>query len=364
MRDNSFSKQYTLMTKGVLAIMLLMHHVLALNNVMEYGVKTLINDYELLNEIVTFCKTCIAGFAFITAFGMTRIFMKMPDDDPKSLFLVSIKRLVKLELTILIVFVLAILYKRFVLTESIRAIYIGEDNDNIKMLLYMFIDAIGMAKYAGTPTLNITWWYLSFAILLIIIMPFIYKMYQKYRWPLLPVACLLPYVTMISSDLFSWLFPISMLGTAFGYEGWFEKSRKINGWKAQIAKLVISVSIVYFSFLLSKYVNLEFSYTLAFIIPYLVYEFISYVPLVKEALSFIGKNATNIFLIHTFIYYYFYTEFVYSFHYSFVVLLVVLVLSVGISLLIEWVKNISGYNRLVNRILKAVDDKVEGNAKY
>lgn len=95
----------------------------------------------------------------------------------------------------------------------------------------------------------------------------------------------------------------------------------------------------------------SYSYLFAFVIPYIAYEFISHIPLLRTGLGFIGGHATNIFLTHTFIYYYFYTDFIYSFHDSWLILLVLLGLSLGVSILIELFKKVSGYNRLIDRIL-------------
>ena len=98
-----------------------------------------------------------------------------------------------------------------------------------------------------------------------------------------------------------------------------------------------------------------FAYTLAFIIPYMVFEFIGEVPLVSKVLEFAGKHSMNIFLTHTFIYYYFYDDFIYSFHYSVLIFTVLLLLSLGVSIGIGVIKKVTGYNKLTQWMINQVD---------
>ena len=58
------------------------------------------------------------------------------------------------------------------------------------MLLHMFLDMLGLAEYAGTAQINVTWCYLSYVILLIAAMPFLYIAYKKFRYLLILAGCL------------------------------------------------------------------------------------------------------------------------------------------------------------------------------
>ena len=177
-KDNSaniFSKNHTLITKGILLILLLAHHVFYPDIITAYGINTILDDVLLVNRIVLYFKICIAGFAFLTAFGTTRILKAQKDDSP---------------------------HKQFIMGQSLKDLYTPDGRNIPLMALRMFIDMIGMANYSLTPTVNMTWWYLSFAILLISAMPFIYMAYKKFRYLLLPVGCLLPYTLPDSNSSF------------------------------------------------------------------------------------------------------------------------------------------------------------------
>ncbi len=97
-KDNSaniFSKNHTLITKGILLILLLAHHVFYPDIITAYGINTILDDVLLVNRIVLYFKICIAGFAFLTAFGTTRILKAQKDDSPQNFFRLTVTRLLK-----------------------------------------------------------------------------------------------------------------------------------------------------------------------------------------------------------------------------------------------------------------------------
>lgn len=355
----SFTKDHTMMVKGVLIIMLLSHHVFAADDAMPYNIDTITNNTLLFYNAAAFFRVCIAGFAFLTAYGMTQTFRSKEKDDPKTLFFMMIRRLIKLELTIAFVYIIAVLYRGFVMGQSVMELYADGCQEGEKwpvMLLHMFIDMTGMATYAETAQINITWWYLSYAVILIIAMPFIYLAYRKFRWLLIPAGCLLPYVILNTEIFFSLLLPAVILGTAFSYENWFGKIKYRNRKQAVIG-LAVCLLIIYIDYLCYIHTNAIFSFILAVVIPCFVYQYIAVIPIVNTCLKFLGKHATNMFLIHTFIYRYYYPDFIYSFHYAWLILPVLLCVSLGVSILIELLKKITCYHHLTGRILQYIDSK-------
>ena len=84
-------------------------------------------------------------------------------------------------------------------------------------------------------------------------------------------------------------------------------------------------------------------------------EFINVIPGVRQILLFLGKHSMNIFLIHTFIRHYFWSDFIYSFGHFVVNVLVLLGISLAVSIVLEWLKNITGYNRLIRNICEKIE---------
>ncbi len=358
-KDSGFTKAYTDMTKSLLVVMMLAHHVFFGDAVGEYGVKTLLSDPVTVSHLVTFCKICIAGFAFLSAYGMTKAFQKQEDVSPKALLVLCMRRLLKLLLPVCFLYMLALLYKGAVMGQNIQMFYMGEDKSLFRLFLFMVIDVCGLAAYFGLPAVNVTWWYLSYAILLIFAMPFLFLLYRKFRQLLLPVACLLPAVTLTTTHqvLFTQLLPIAVLGIAFAYEGWFAppKSRRSGG-----AKFLLYLVLFGLCYELAIYVNFSLGYLLAFTIPGMVYYGLGRIPVLRQVLLFVGKHATNIFLIHTFLYLYFHADFIYSFRRDWLILLALLGTSLAVSIVVELLKKATGYQWLCGKLLRAFDAAFSG----
>ena len=162
---------------------------------------------------------------------------------------------------------------------------------------------------------------------------------------MLPVFCLLPAVTMTVNNrvLFAELLPSIVLGIAFACEGWFAPAKDKKTRAAKFALFVVLFGLCYG---LAIYVNMFFGYLLAFTIPCMIFYGICSVPVLGRALAFLGKHSMNIFLIHTFIYYYFYPDFIYSFRRDWLIFLALLGTSLGVSMGVELLKKVTGYCRL------------------
>lgn len=356
MTERGFTKEHSLITKGILVILLLIHHVFYSDNISTYNIGMIISDDAVRNSIVHFCRICIAGFAFLTAYGMCQKYNEIGED--KSEFMrLNIIRLIKLEASVIVVYFAAVIYKQFVMGESVSLLYIGEGGNVFRLLVFMGIDMLGLAAYAGGPMINATWWYLSLFILLIAILPFIFMVYKKFRYLCLPVLLLMPFSPI---PLLREVFPSVCLGLAFSYENWFEKlgNKKI---KNKLIGFLICLALLYLAYILLPFMDMLSPYTLAFIVPYMAYDVISYIPIVSHCLKFLGKYSLNIFLTHTFIYLYFYSDFIYSFYYSWAILLVLLGLSLLVSVAIEVIKKITGYNKLVSKLIDLVNAKWQEN---
>lgn len=76
---------------------------------------------------------------------------------------------------------------------------------------------------------------------------------------------------------------------------------------------------------------------------------------VENVFSFLGRHSMNMYLIHTFIYSYFGREFIYGFRYPLLIFCSLLAFSLLISLILEFVKNKSGYSNLVNKVISALN---------
>lgn len=356
-----FTKKHSTMTKGILIIFMLAHHLFYPGQIPMYEVNTLLKDQIRIDHLILFFKICVAGFSFLSAYGITCTLKNMESRGPAADMSVILKRLIKLQSASVIIYILAVLYKQFVMSQSILEFYSPSGPDIAHVVLSMFLDAFGLAFFMGNPLLNVTWWYLSYAILLIAVMPFVFKAYEKFRYALLPAACLIALTIPDNRGAFWIYLPTVFLGCAFAYENWFEKLKNWGqGSKLKkTGKFFASLFVLYLSYAFSKYISLDFSALLIFVIPYMVYEFFAALPIVNFCLEFIGRHATNIFLIHTFLYIYFCDAFIYSFQDSWKIMSVLLGICLILSVILELFKKYTGYNRLTAKLLQLVDSKTQ-----
>lgn len=356
-----FSKKHSTMTKGILIIFMLAHHLFYPGQIPLYEVNTLLKGQLRIDQLVLFLRICVAGFSFLSAYGITCTLKNNTARGARADMSVILKRLIKLESAAVIIYILAVLYMQFVMSQSIFEFYSPAGPDAAHVVLSMFLDALGLASFMGSPLLNVTWWYLSYAILVISIMPFVFKAYEKFRYPLLPAACLVALTIPNNRGDFWNFLPTVFLGCAFAYENWFEKLRD---WKKdnkiiKAGKFLACLFLLYLSYALSKYTSLEFSSLLVFVIPYMVYEFFAALPVLSLCLEFLGKHATNIFLIHTFIYLNFHGNIIYSFKDSWKIMSVLLGICLVLSVVLEFLKKYTGYNKLTAKLLQLVDSKMQ-----
>lgn len=350
--SKEFTRDHTCMTKGILVIMMLIHHAINVDMVEAYGVRRMIADPVLSNQIVLFCKTCIAGFAFLSAYGMTLTLKKQKEDNLKNYFFLSFRRLIKLFSGVFFIYVLAVVWQGFALGKSFWEIY-GEGGRNLfRAIGCMLLDLSGMAALCNTPTINITWWYLSFIVPVILLMPLFYMLYKKYRYFLIPAVLLLPFLLVGDRINFIYLLPATVLGIAFAFEGWLTGE---SGLVVRLFKTCGCLLLFVVAYDMTIHVGIMCGYALMFVLPCIVYNCVGYIPILRDILRFLGKHATNIFLTHTFLYYYFYPDFIYSFRDSWKILGVLLAFSLCVSLAIELIKKLTGYQWLCGKILDMFD---------
>lgn len=72
----------------------------------------------------------------------------------------------------------------------------------------------------------------------------------------------------------------------------------------------------------------------------ITFEYISKIKYLNRFLKIIGEHSFNIFLFHTFIYYFYFKEFIYSFKNSFVIFIVLLGVGLVVSKCVEAVKKL------------------------
>lgn len=347
METEGFTKEHSMVAKGVATLFLLFHHVFNFN---EESIKICLFSQEMHGNLMIYGKICLSIFTFISAYGITHQYMKVlgnKREQFREVVNITIRRFIKLEAACCFIYPIAVIYKRFVVHQGIRDVYSSVCGGGQQFrAIYMIIDMLGLANYFKTPMMNVTWWYLSLAILLIFALPAIFILYKKVRIFLFPLVLLLSFEPLIV---------VAVLGVTFAYERGFEclqnyvrKSKKRQG-----ISVGVSLLLIYFSYTLvadSQSVDNVLAWG-GLLYTYITMMYLSKIPIISTFLKLVGKYSMNIFMVHTFIYMYFYSEFIYSFKKDYLIYGMLLLISFGMAIILETMKKIVKYNVLVNKCI-------------
>jgi len=343
--NKEFTKKDTAIAKGLAILLLLFYHLFY----EEQVVIALQVDYRPLSKEIFlmtagFGNICVAVFVMITAYGITKSILDVPDMNLKTAYGQAFRRFRRLLTGF------AILYVSVVLVWAgrldLQSLY-GKGKQGVVLLLS---DALGMAQILGTPTLNETWWYMSLAYTFIFLIPVLAFCVKKIGPALLAVTFFLPMMVELNSDMNRYLF-VAVLGVCAAHGNWFERIFSLR--LSPIWKWCIGLTGFVFCILVRQnavvrdyfpeYVDAPIAFFLicfAVMLP-------GSVPGIRQTLGFVGKHSMNIYLVHTFFYLIIHRNFVYGFRYAGLIYLVLVILSLGYAVVLDALKCLGG--RLASR---------------
>lgn len=348
MKKESFTKEHSLILKGCMVFMLLFHHVFFGNTVADEGVILCTGRVNLFYNMVSYGKLCLSGFAFISAYGITCQLMSCKGR-MRDYLEITVGRLVKLSGSCVFVYVIAILYKRFIVLQSIKDVY--RDVSGPFHPPYMLLDALGLADLFDTPTFNVTWWYFSYAIMLICALPAIFVLYRKIRIFTFPLVMFFLDDSMVG---------IAALGVLFAYEGIFDKleeaARKDRRVWVGILVACLSALACSYSIVACERDSDPAMYWAGAVYALTVMLYLSKIPVFSTIMKWIGRHSATIFMTHTLIYMYFYKDFIYSFKQDYLIYGVLFGCSLATAVVIDTLRKLVHYDKLVAYI----NDKIKG----
>lgn len=352
-----FTKKDSLALKGIAILMMYVHHFyLSPERWAGYTV-----DFFPLTESMTvylaeFLKTCVCVFVFITGYGMTQsLKQKHPDFRPSSTDMLSYTRhrLVSLLSNFIFVYLLVILVS--FPTGRFFEIY-GRSGSSI---LYVLVDMFGLAKLFKTPSYVGTWWYMSLAIVLVVLFPLFVKLYREYRWAFLFAVMLLPRflnLRVINTNLLHYTLAMALgmyCAESDLFSRWknFEETRlrKIPKILLFLFHLLLLAALVVFRQSDAGQGLLEvFDGIIPVYIAYFGRLYLFRLRGLSPVLRFLGKHSMNMFLTHTLIRTTFFQDFSYSFGNAWLNVLVLLVITVLLSMVIEALKKLVHFSDFVH----------------
>lgn len=366
-----FTKEHTMQMKGIAIIILLFHHcflnaqrwatvpyekLATTKGWGYYPISFAPFSSHTIQYLASFSKICVAMFVFMTGYGMWVSYESQKKKTTMSNYIK--KRMVTLMTGFLIIFVvteiLAIPTGRFI------EVY-GHD---FRSVVYMIIDALGLAKLLGTPLFCLTWWYMSLAIVLIMIFPFVHSIMEKYQWIVVVASIIVPRACGFgqSTDLFRYLLAYT-LGMYFAQHDLLARIKEKFMEQNVAGKLLsLIVSLIGLAVIIKcrqnawigwKYLDFWDGFAAMYVIVN-SYIYILNGKWIVKGLGFLGKHSMNIFLIHSFYRDVFFHEFTYSFYYAWLDYIVLMAISLVTSIVLEWFKKLIRYEKFIDWVERLV----------
>lgn len=375
-----FSKRDTLVVKGVAILFLIAYHcfssVSRLNghevSFSPLSQKTAMYIFESMN-------ICVGMFAFLSSYGLTKTMLaqnKQLNFNSKYAINFITKRTVSLIGSFLLPYILCTV-------PTLLFTNYNPYGEDINSIFYIIADMLGLGGLLGTPMMIGTWWYMSFALVIVFLMPLTVHFYKNHGCLVLIPYVILPVLLVPNffsasnlTNMTRWLLTVP-IGIIFADMNIMEriKAKKVTRYAAlsKIIKFAIMTIILILLFLLrtskcgEKYIYYFISSILPVYFICYLYEFIVDILVLNTILAFFGKHSSNIFFMHTFIRGVWLPDFTYSLKHSAIIFGFMLGLSlimsfvvVGLKHLIRWDKGVKWFSdRLVvweNRLIMTQSD--------
>jgi membrane-bound acyltransferase YfiQ involved in biofilm formation len=345
LKDESFSLNTTNCAKGIALLLLLWHHLFY-----EHP-----ENHYLVYYTASLAKVCVAIFLILSGYGLSHSIQRKPMG--LWAFYKHVFSRIYLNYWYIAIFFVPVAIYFF--NRPITGVF------ETKPYLKFFIQMLGYHMYFKDILygFNPTWWYISVIFGLYWLFPFIFSVLKRYGvWAFILVAAfVLSNRTGGIAILYLWVFPF-MLGIYLALNNGFERISSILkkiGWMRYLIVVILIVLIallrlrLLFGFmLLGVRLNpIWLDGLFGTVIIILVFELTQQFAILESGLAFLGTHLFNIFLFHTFIFYFFFPDFIYSFKNPVLIFLVLLVLCLGISCILELTKKLVG----LEKIQRAID---------
>ena len=310
-----FDISITNASKGMALMLILWHHLFYEKPEMGW----------LVFQTALLAKVCVGIYVILSGYGLAES-IKHKKLDIASFFK---RRLVKLYMNYWLIALIFIPIGTLFMGRTLEGVF-GE-YAYFKLLIQM----LGLHMYTSVSYgYNATWWFMSLIIVLYAIFPLVFPLTQKFKlWFLAFCAVLLFVPIPLVND---WIFPFAVgvyLSQNDGFVRMFAWLQKQGTLRFAIL-LALTIFVAWYRQNGYLFDSIRADTVFGILLILWTTELVLVSGYAKKALEFIGVHSFNIFLFHTFIYYYYFPNFIYSFHYPvliFGVLLgVCLVISVGI----------------------------------
>lgn len=325
------NKIETNILKGIAIIMMYIHHLFYLADRLNYyDVQPMVISKELLVKIGGYGNICVALFAFLSGYGLTKTYIK-GSNSAKGI----LRRILRLQLSVVICLLLGLLVATLIGEHTYADVYL---EDGIVNSIYYFIcDALGISYLLGTPSYNGAWWYLSIAIWIISFIPIVCWFIEKMGKKIVIFLILLYYVFSrhcahdnLLYNLYIYGLFIPLIGVVMAMHNRFLLTVRNKKWIGLIFGILGILAGYNCSVYFAK--NVEINKLLSVIGFLFLSLLLSRISLLAKILETLGNNSKYMFLCHSFFLSYFFKDHIYWFKIPILILLVLIVETLVVSL--------------------------------
>lgn len=351
----SFNKYSTNVIKGFSTLILISHHIFEDCDILSDSPSLRFIFPHITFYLQKYGYISIFIFSFISGYGM---FFVQKRNSGKY----WIQREIKLLGSFIPVYFLGIILRLI----DRRSFSLIEETygSSYSALPHMLLDMSGLSALFGTGTINVTWWYMSAAHLIIAFCALSYLISDISKLRNSDICLMIPVIYMLLRNTKNptyYCVLASYLGITACKYNLFEKARIFEEKYNRI--LLSAMVITVFSCLSVAMDKIVSSEKYGYYIPTLLYMpfllfFINYfvVPLkyINTSLAFIGKHSSFIFMFHTFLYFYlsFSRTFMFSLKYALLAFIYILGLSITASATVEAIEKATGYKSVINKLVE------------
>ncbi len=368
----TFDKSDSQAMKGIAILMMLFHHCYFTKDRFEqYDVDFFPLGMVKAMDIAAFFKICVAIFVFISGYGIM-VSMQKCGDSRLAVRKNVAGRYISLMMGYWFVYALSLIAVAAI-KPSMFSVYNVKGNAG-DYILNLLLDALGLSNLFGTPTLNSTWWYMSFALIVVAVVPIFIEIYKRYGAITLLVICFfLRYVYALDNFDMTRYFPILALGIICAdrnYLGRIKQKKWVKiGFFDYLFKLIVYSAVFYLMYYIRIRNRIDGNITevrdgiVPLYVIFYCYTILFPIKPLKKFLEFMGKHSMNIFLTHTFIRFYFFGDFIYSFKNAYLITLVLWATSLALALAIYGLQKLVRFDKLTAKLKQWVCDRIEGKTE-
>lgn len=334
------TKQDSLFLKGLAICGMLMWHVFYCQNPQGIVYSQFVRYIGAIGDV------CVSIFLFISGYGLTVGYSKTESHSIRFI----LKRLLKFYSNFWFVFLLIVLYGTFVMNQPIKTE--GGSLHRVWQYVKEFFAIRGQESY------NDSWWYFSLIITFYLIYPLLY-------WGMKKVPCILIMLTLLGGHFAVGVIeqnvrlyaPIFLIGMAWAMYRKQIPSLSLNT-VVILALATLIAPLLMLAFVFDKCDIWKFGIpiyallTIGMAIFVVTYQNKS--KFFKRIFCYLGKYATNIYIIHLMLSKYWYSTLFYKFQSPCLIFLTLLVSSLILSIVIDYIKEYTGYNKMFNFIVKFI----------